>query len=185
MYSNNQYTWVIEQEPEVFERVAKAAIQKRTSALKEAKKMEEKFGYLPVLTLRESDAFAHVKVADIMTKHVKTVRENITVSQLLELMAQQHHIGYPVVNAEEEPVGTITLEAASAVGKEKRDTTLVNQIMRKNPVYVSSEDTALDVFRKMSEFETGRVLVVDYADSRKLVGIVTKSDLMHTMIEQG
>jgi CBS-domain-containing membrane protein len=29
------------------------------------------------------------------------------------------------------------------------------------------------------------VLVVDYADSRKLVGIVTKSDLMHTMIEQG
>ncbi len=120
-----------------------------------------------------------------MTKHVKTVRENITVSQLLELMAQQHHIGYPVVNAEEEPVGTITLEAASAVGKEKRDTTLVNQIMRKNPVYVSSEDTALDVFRKMSEFETGRVLVVDYADSRKLVGIVTKSDLMHTMIEQG
>jgi coenzyme F420 hydrogenase subunit beta len=177
-------TWVIEQEPEVYERVARAAIQKRTAALQEAKKMEKKFGYLPVLMLRESDAFAHVKVADIMTKNVKTVRENITVSQLLELMAQQHHIGYPVVNDEGEPIGTVTLEEASAVEKEKRDTTLVSQILRKKPVYVHLEDTALDVFRKMSEFETGRVLVMNSADSKKLVGIVTKSDLMHTLIEQ-
>ena len=178
-------TWVIEQEPEVYERVVRAALQKRTAALQEAKKFEEKFGYLPVLMLRETDdALAHVKVEDIMTKNVKTVRADINVSELLDLMAKQHHIGYPVVNDAGEPVGIVTLEEASQIGKEKRDKTLVSQIMRRKPVEVHPGDTALDAFKKMSEFETGRVLVMDPADSKKLLGMVTKNDLMHTLIEQ-
>jgi coenzyme F420 hydrogenase subunit beta len=178
-------TWVIEQEPEVYERVVRAALKKRTAALQEAKKCEEKFGYLPVLMLRETDdALAHVKVEDIMTKNVKTVRENITISELLDLMAKQHHIGYPVVNDNGEPIGVVTLEEAAQIDKEKRDKTLVSQILRRKPVAVHPGDTALDAFKKMSEFETGRVLVMDPADSKKLLGMVTKNDLMHTLIEQ-
>jgi predicted transcriptional regulator len=49
---------------------------------------------------------------------------------------------------------------------------------------VSPEDTALDAFRKMTEYETGRLIVTDPAEPKKIVGIITKSDLMHTMIEQ-
>jgi len=177
-------TWVIEQEPEVYERVARAAIQKRTAALQEAKKIEEKFGYLPVLMLRETDALAHIKVEDIMTKNVKVVRVNIMISELLDLMAKQHHIGYPVVNDDGEPIGMVTLEEACQIEKEKKDKTSVSQILRRKPVAVHPSDTALDAFKKMSEFETGRVLVLDPADSKKMLGMVTKSDLMHTLIEQ-
>ena len=178
-------TWVIEQEPEVYERVVRAAMQKRNAALQEAKKFEEKFGYLPVLMLRETDALARFKVEDIMTKNVKTVRGNITIKELLDLMAKQHHIGYPVVNDDGEPIGAVTLEEASQIDKEKRDTTMVSQILHRKPVVVHPEDTALDALKKMSEFETGRVLVMDPADSKKLLGMVTKNDLMHTLIEQG
>jgi coenzyme F420 hydrogenase subunit beta len=177
-------TWVIEQEPEVYERVARAAIQKRTAALQEAKKMEEKYGYLPVLMLRESDSLAKVKAEDIMTKDVKTVGGDITVSQLLNTMAKQHHIGYPVIGSDGAALGFVTLEDASQIDKDKRETTLVSQILRKNPVAVHPTETALDVLRKMSKFETGRVLVVDPADPKKMLGIVTKSDLMHTLIEE-
>jgi coenzyme F420 hydrogenase subunit beta len=177
-------TWVIEQEPEVYERVVRAAIQKRTSALQEAKKIEEKFGYLPVLMLRETDSLAKVKVEDIMTKNVKTVCSDITITQLLGLMAKQHHVGYPVLNPAGEPVGIITMEEAAQIDKEERDKTLISQILRKKPVSVHPGDSALDAFKKMTEFETGRVLVTDSADPKKLLGIVTKSDLMQTMIEQ-
>jgi CBS domain-containing protein len=177
-------TWVIEQEPEVYERVVRAAIQKRTAALQEAKKLEEKLGYLPVLMLRESDELAKVKIEDIMTKDVKTVTENTTITQLLDQMTKQHHIGYPVVNEVGEPVGIITIEEAAEIEKEKRDKTLVCQILHKKPISVHPGDTALDAFKKMTEFETGRILVTDPADSKKMLGIVTKADLMHTLIEQ-
>jgi len=103
---------------------------------------------------------------------------------LLDLMAQQHHIGYPVVNEKGEAVGMITLEEAAQVSKEKRETTLLIQIIRKNPVVVNLGQTALDAFKKMSDNETGRVLVVDPAKPRQILGMITKTDLMHTMIEQ-
>ncbi len=177
-------TWVIQQEPEVYERVVRAALQKRTASLQEAKKMEEKFGYLPVLMLRETDMPTTVKVADIMTKDVSTISLNMTVAELLDIMAKQRHIGYPVVNDSGEISGVITLEEASQVSNEERKKTTVGQILKRKPVVVYPEDTALDVFKKMSEFETGRVLVVDRADPKKLLGLVTKNDLMHILIKE-
>jgi coenzyme F420 hydrogenase subunit beta len=174
-------TWVIEQEPKVFERVVVAAMQKRTEALKEAKEMKEVHGYLPVLMLRETDALAHIKIEEIMTKDVKTVPQDMTVSQFLDIVSKHHHIGYPVANEKGEPVGWITLEEAASVAKKKRDETLVGQIARKKLVAAYPDETALDAFKRMSEHETGRVLVFDRAGSKKLLGIVTKTDLMHTL----
>ena len=177
-------TWVIQQEPETYERVIRAAMQKRSSAIKEARKIEEKIGYQPVLMLRETDDLAKVKVADIMTTNVKAVREDTTITQLIDLMVKQRHIGYPVVNAYDEPMGIITLEEAAQIDKTQRDKTTVGQIMRREPVAVNPDETALDAFRKMTKFETGRVLVTDPLDHRKIVGMVTKGDLMHALIQQ-
>jgi CIC family chloride channel protein len=98
-------------------------------------------------------------------------------------MARQHHIGYPVLNHDGEPVGVVTMEEAAKVSKEKRATTLVGQICRK-PVAVFPRETGLEAFKKMSQNETGRVLVLDSADPKKLLGMITKADLMHTIIRQ-
>jgi coenzyme F420 hydrogenase subunit beta len=174
-------TWVIEQEPKVFERIVVAAMQKRTASLKEAKELEEVYGYLPVLLLRETDALAHIKIEDIMARNIKTVPQDMTVSQFLHFVAIHHHIGYPVINEKGEPVGWITLEEAASVAKKKRDTTLVGQIARRKLVVAYPDETALDAFKRMSEQETGRILVFDRVDPKKLLGVVTKTDLMHTM----
>jgi predicted transcriptional regulator len=177
-------TWVIEQEPKVYERIVMAAMQKRKAALKEAKEMEEAYGYLPVLMLRETNALSKIKVEDIMAKNITTVPQDITVSQFLDYVAKHHHISYPMIDKKGEPVGWVTLEEASSVSKTKRDTTLVSQVARRNLVAVYTDETALDAFKRMSENETGRVLVFDRANPKKLLGIVTKTDLMHTLTKQ-
>jgi coenzyme F420 hydrogenase subunit beta len=176
-------TWVIEQEPKVFERIVVAAMQKRKEALKEAKEMEEVYGYLPVLLLRETDALAHIKIEEIMTKNIKTVPQDMTVSQFLDFVAIHHHIGYPVINEKGEPVGWVTLEEAASVAKKKRDETLVGQILRRKLIAAYPDETALDAFKRMSEHETGRVIVFDRANPKKLLGVVTKTDLMHTLLK--
>jgi CBS domain-containing protein len=176
-------TWVIEQEPKVFERIVVAAMQKRTEALKQAKEMEEVYGYLPVLMLRETDALANIKIEEIMAKNITTVPQDMAVSQFLNYVAKHHHIGYPMINEKGEPVGWITLEEAASVPKTKRDSTLVGQIARRKLVVAYAGETALDAFKRMSENETGRVLVFDRTNPKKLLGIVTKTDLMHTLIK--
>jgi coenzyme F420 hydrogenase subunit beta len=176
-------TWVIEQEPNVMERVIIAAMQKRNNALREAKEMEEAYGYLPVLMLRESDALARIKVEDIMTKNITTVYEDISVSQFLDLIAKLHHVGYPVVNKNGEPIGIATLEEAAKIDQKRRDDTPVSNITRRGVVAVYPGETALDVFKKMEKNEVGRILVLDPADPKRMLGMITKTDLMRFLTD--
>jgi coenzyme F420 hydrogenase subunit beta len=171
----------IEAESEVFEGVLRAAMQKRTSGLRKTREFEKAYGFMPAQLLRESEALARVKVEDIMTKNVMTVPKDMTVNQLLSLMAKKHHIGYPVVDEKGEPVGLATLEEASRVEKKKRQQTRVEQVMRRNLVAAYPGETGLDVFRKMSTNETGRVVVLDRAKGNELLGIVTKIDLIDAL----
>ena len=117
----------------------------------------------------------------MMARKVKTVSKDMSVSQFLDFVAVHHHIGYPVVNEKDEPVGWVTLEEAAGVAKEKRDSTPVGQIARRKMAVAYPDETALDAFKRMSENETGRVLIFDRKQPKKLLGVVTKTDLMHTM----
>jgi CIC family chloride channel protein len=112
------------------------------------------------------------------------VPENASVRQLLAWVARYHHAGYPLMNKDNEPIGWVTIEEASSVDKTKRDTTSVSQIARHKLVTAYPDETALDVFKRMSENEIGRVIIVDRADNKKLIGIITKTDLMHTLTKQ-
>lgn len=174
----------IEQEPKVFERVIKPAIRKRTEALRAANKIEGSHGFIPARLLSDTELLARVKVEEIMTRDVRTVSFNTTVSELLELMATEHHVGYPVKDDKDELVGIVTMEEASVVDKDKRDQTLVGTIARLNLDVVYPGETAQDAFRKMSKQETGRVLVLDPENPQKLIGIITKADLLHALVKQ-
>lgn len=174
----------IEKEPEVFERVIIAALQKRASALIRASKLEETHGFVPIRLLRETDALAHVKVEDIMSKEVVTVPDTMPVSELLSMMATKTYIGYPVINKYNELTGVVTVEEASKVDKASRWKTTVGSIARPNIDVCYPGETALDAFRKMSQIETGRVLILDPADPKRLLGIVTKRDIMHALVKQ-
>jgi CBS domain-containing protein len=174
-------TWVIEEEPEVMERVMIAATNKRNTALEEAKKLEEAYGYLPVRMLRESEELAKIKVEDIMTRDIKTVEEDVSVGEFLELIAKDHHVGYPVVNKKGEPIGVATLEEAAKIGESRRKITVVGEITKQQIVSAFPGETALDAFRKMEKYEVGRVIVLDPANPKIMLGIITKTDLMHIL----
>lgn len=76
------------------------------------------------------------------------------------------------------------MEEASTVDKSKRDETLFGQIARRKLVTAYPDESALVAFKRMSENKTGRVLILDRADPMKLVGVVTKTDIMHALMKQ-
>ena len=174
----------IEGEPEAFEHLIVSALRKRTAGLIKAGKLEKTRNYVPIRLIRESEALAAIKVEDIMTKEVITVPSNMPVSTLLSMMATNAYIGYPVINQYNELAGVVTIEEATKVDKSLRSKTPVGSIARPNVDVCYPGETALDAFRKMSSIETGRVLILDPADPKKILGIVTKGDLMHALVKQ-
>jgi coenzyme F420 hydrogenase subunit beta len=174
----------IEAEPKVFERVIQPAIKKRTKALEAANKFARTHGFIPARLIRETDLLTNVKVEDIMTRTVRTVRSDMTVNELLQRMTIEKQIGYPVINEKGELAGIVTIEEVSAVNKKDRNQTLVSAITRPNLNIAYPGETAADAFRKMSEQETGRILVLDPQNPNRIIGIVTKADLLHALIRQ-
>ncbi len=174
----------IEDAPKVFERVVEPAIRKRTKALQAAKKFKQTYGFIPARLLKEADSLTDVKVDDIMARNVKTIQNTMTVSQLLELMTLDKQTGYPVTNEKGELAGIVTIEEASQVDKKKRNQILVGNIVRPNLDVVYPGETAAEAFKKMSNQETGRVLVLDPKNPQRVIGIVTKADLLHALVEK-
>lgn len=174
-------TGVIELQPEAFAHVINTAVQKRRNALKELNEMKEAYVPVPVRPLQEIAVLSQFKVKDVMTKNVKTVSSDFTVNQFLDFMAKHHHTGYPVLNKRGDLVGMLTLEDAANVEKEERDNVLLRDIVQRDIVVVYGEEHALDGFKKMGVHEISRIAVVDEANSKKLIGILTKTDLTHIL----
>ena len=116
-----------------------------------------------------------------MTKEVMTVHPQISVSQLLDVMTKHHHMGYPVVNKEGELTGIVTFEDIMKVPKDRRRKVSVGQIAKKKLVTVYPDNSVLEAFEKMSEYEIGRLLVVDPKNPKKLCGVLTRTDIMHAL----
>ncbi|MFQ5908080.1 MAG: CBS domain-containing protein [Thermoplasmata archaeon] len=114
-----------------------------------------------------------VHVDDIMTREVDTVTSDSTVAELMERIALERHMGYPVVNGE--LLGLVTFRDAVAVPQGRRDRVRVGDISRKEVVTITPREPALHAMKRMAERKIGRLLVTD---GGRLVGILTQTDLV-------
>jgi coenzyme F420 hydrogenase subunit beta len=173
-------------EPDSFAHLMTMATRKKKIALGEIAK-REKAG-LPVppsvrrlteLLPRELQFLSSLTVNQVMSKDVMTILPETTVDEILNHMTTHHHMGYPVVDEEKRLVGIVTFEDVSKVAPDKRSTTYAQEIANKRLITMHPEDSVLDVYTKMIEKKIGRVLIVERDDPKRLVGIVTRTDVMH------
>jgi len=149
---------------------------------------------------------------DIMSKPAVSVTEDHTLKEVLEILAEQRFSGMPVVNAEGKVVGVISdtdiirySQQLSVVplsnlsgwispyaeisdlaslkkGFELLHKTKVSEVMTKK-VYSVVEDTSTsDIAQLMSRRNINRIPITD--SSGKLVGIVTRADLVQCMAKE-
>lgn len=110
------------------------------------------------------------RIRDIMTPNVLSVNPDMTVADVIDLMFKYKHLGYPVVR-DGNLVGIVTLTDLMKADKNMK----VGEIMTKEVLTLQPEQSAFEAFKLMSERNIGRIPIVEEG---KLVGIVTRSDLM-------
>lgn len=173
----------------VFYNLMETAQQKISLSTMEVRSLEKSNQLLPpVVNLEVSylhaaaGALASISVEDVMTKEVMTVRPDTPVSRLLDIMTQHHHLGYPVVDANNKLAGIVVFEDMAHVPKENRMSTLVSEVASTNVVTINPEDSVAKAFQRMTRHDIGRLVVVDKKDPEKIVGILTRQDIMHALL---
>lgn len=125
-----------------------------------------------------------MKVAQLMTTELTSVREDSTVSEALLTLANAHIHGVPVLDSRDRLVGVLStsdvLEAASECSStEERERlfggTLVREIMTTRPHTISPDDDVKQAAQEMLYLDVHR-LFVEYEG--QLVGVISQSDIV-------
>ncbi len=135
--------------------------------------------YRQVQILRD---VADLKARDMMSKTVDRVSEEITLTELSSQFLQYKHKGFPVMRGDE-LIGCVTMQDLRAVKKELWDTTRVLDIMapKEKLATVKESDPAKQVLAAIGSRQIGRIFVLSDDMSGRLVGIITRTDVMRTI----
>jgi CIC family chloride channel protein len=123
------------------------------------------------------DILELVKVKEAMVSDIITVDPATKVQTVLNLVHKYGHLGYPVLD-NLNLVGIVTFEDAEKVPIDKRDNVRVEEIMSRSLI-VTYEDENLEIaLRRLLDNNIGRLPVVEREDQKRLLGLLTKSDII-------
>ena len=119
-----------------------------------------------------------IQVAEAMTSPVQTVTPEMTLGEVINLMQATRHNGYPVVEEGSRLVGVIALQDIRDTELEGRLQRRVGEVMTPNPVVTTPGETLDVALERMSGRDVGRLPVVAEGSEHRLVGLLTRSDLL-------
>jgi len=125
-----------------------------------------------------------IKVADVMTKSVEVCRQNTKVGKVIEMMHNSKHNGFPVLNEKTELVGMVTLQDVREAPVEGIMERMVSDLMSHKLITTYPDETLEEVFHKFSRYDIGHLPVVLPDNPKKLIGILTRSDVIKAYDKQ-
>jgi chloride channel protein, CIC family len=128
------------------------------------------------------DPLELLSVGEVMTAKVVTVSPELTARQVRASYfdkSHRKHQGYPVIDRSGDLVGMITranfLEQPVSASI---DSLTIAEIMRRDLVVAYPQESCRTAAERMAQFDVGRLPVVSVAEPTRLLGIVTRSDLL-------
>ena len=115
---------------------------------------------------------------DIMTRKVCTIHPEASAQEAAQLLDQMRISGLPVVDADHKIIGIVT--EADIISKVDKAGLCVADIMSHEVISVDEETPVNEIALLLTERKIKRVPVVE---DDKLVGIVSRADIVHAVAE--
>lgn len=123
-----------------------------------------------------------LKVKDIMTENVISVKRNTPIFQAIEILADNDITGIPVVEEDMTVVGILSEKDVLGVlyAPQENEGKVVNDFMTQPAICFEKDEGVMDVCDCLRESFFRRVLVTARG---KLVGILTRKDIIKCILQ--
>lgn len=128
----------------------------------------------PVATL-----LAQLTADDVMQRRVETLTTTMTIAEVAQAFAASHHRGFPVLEAGR-LVGIIS-QGDMANLQQLSPETSIRELMTPDPITAEPRDSLADILYLLNRYNLSRLPVTK---GRKLVGIITRSDIIRAESNQ-
>ena len=123
------------------------------------------------------DVLELITAKEAMTGDIITVDPATKIQTVLNLIHKYGHLGYPVLD-NLELVGMVTFEDAEKVPTDERNSVIVGDIMTRSLIVTYEDENLEEALRKLLDNNIGRLPVVDRDDPARLLGLLTKYDII-------
>jgi len=122
------------------------------------------------------------KASDIMTSDVITTKKTILLTEVMEVLLEKHISGIPVVDDQGRLEGIVTeIDLVNSMLSGNAGETTVGEIMSTKITCFPPSATCAEM---ASCFTTKRIRRVPIVDKDKVVGIVSRRDILKEMLSQ-
>jgi len=131
------------------------------------------------------DILDMLRVREVMTRKVVTLHPKAAVREFTNLMHRTGHTAYPVME-KGELKGIVSFTDVLPVPGSQMDEKKIEEIMSEKPVVAYPDERLSAVLRRMDETGFGHLPVVDPENPKKLVGIITRKDILkgHELVRE-
>jgi CIC family chloride channel protein len=115
----------------------------------------------------------------LVNKDFQPIPESMAVSDFLRYITNSHHNYFPVVNPDGELSGIISMQDLRGVlaDRDAWPYVVVGELARKDVVTVKGSDTLYEAQKVIATMGIDQIPVVDEKSPRKVVGMLTRSEL--------
>ena len=130
---------------------------------------------------KEASILKSLLVGDFMTGDTMVVPENMPLNSVLNLIKQTPHTYFPVLNRNEELVGIISLRDIRHTLLEDglEGLVIAKDIMREDVITLTTDQNLYNAMEKFSLKDFGQLPVVDSNNPKRVVGMLTRANLMN------
>ncbi len=134
------------------------------------------------------DLLEEIQVKDIFYKDtmLRSVPEGMTLKEFVPIMTSTDQQNFPVVNSEGEMTGIFSINDVREilVERELDNLIIMKEIADEDVPFVTMEDNLADVLRMFALFEVDSLPVVEEEDSKKLMGMIRRRDVIISYYEK-
>ena len=119
-------------------------------------------------------------VGEEMTRDPESIPENMTLRQFTQFIASTKHTNFPLVNRNGELTGIVSVQDFMGVVFERdlMDLVVIKELATTKVITVHEDDNLDAAMRKIGYRNIEQLPVVDKETGRKLVGIISRRDMV-------
>ena len=129
---------------------------------------------------KERNIMKSLSVGAVMVRDVETIPEYMTLRQFTRFMESTHHTNFPLVNSDGELTGIISVQDFMGAVFEPAlmDLVVVKELATTDVITVHQDENLDQAMRKIGYRNIEQLPVVDRETHRKLVGIISRRDMV-------
>ena len=129
---------------------------------------------------KERNIMKSLQVGDVMARDVETIPEHMTLGQFARFIEKTQHTNFPLVNAKNELTGIISVQDFMGVvfERELMNLVVVKELATADVITAHADEDLDQTMRKIGYRNIEQLPVVDRETHRKLVGIISRRDIV-------